>query len=177
MKKLMIALIATGAIATTAQAQTTAGRGYVGASAVSAKNQSSDAHKADGKLFGGYQFDERLGVEAGWTNHHKTDFATSTGVPGSTEGYGTYVAAKYTLPVSERVAAYGKVGLSHNERKLSNSLGQRFKDDDTGGYGGVGVEYKLNQNTALVGEYERYGKSKAYGAKPDVYSVGLKQAF
>jgi outer membrane autotransporter protein len=172
MKKLMIALIATAAVAGTAQAQT-AGRAYVGTAVVSAKNTTVDAHKADGKLFAGYQFDERLGVEAGWTNHHKTDF----GVRGSTEGYGTYVAAKYTLPINEQVSAYGKVGLSHNERKLSNDLGQRFKDDDTGGYGGVGVEYKLNQNVALQAEYERYGKSKAYGAKPDVVSVGLKYGF
>jgi len=98
-------------------------------------------------------------------------------VRGSTEGYGTYVAAKYTLPLNEQVSAYGKVGLSHNERKLTDNLGQRFKDDDTGGYGGVGVEYKLNQNVALLAEYERYGKSKAYGAKPDVWSVGLKYGF
>ena len=173
MKKLMIALIATAAVAGTAQAQTMAGRGYVGAAAVSAKNTTLDAHKADGKLFAGYKFDERLGVEAGWTNHHKTD----VGVRGSTEGYGTYIAAKYTLPINEQVSAYGKVGLSHNERKLTDNLGQRFKDDDTGGYGGVGVEYKLNQNVALLAEYERYGKSKAYGAKPDVWSVGLKYGF
>jgi len=173
MKKLMIALIATAAVAGTAQAQTTAGRGYVGTAVASAKNTTLDAHKADGKLFAGYHFDERVGVEAGWTNHHKTD----VGPRGSTEGYGTYVAAKYTLPLGEQVNAYGKVGLSHNERKMTNSLGQRFQDDDTGGYGGVGVEYKLNQNVALMAEYERYGKRKAYGAKPDVWSVGLKYGF
>ncbi|MFC0250559.1 porin family protein [Massilia consociata] len=173
MNKLIIALIAGVTAMGAAQAQSTAGRGYVGAAAVSAKNTTVDAHKADGKLFAGYQFDERLGVEAGWTNHHKTDF----GVRGSTEGYGTYVAAKYTLPINEQVSAYGKVGLSHNERKLTNNLGQRFKDDDTGGYGGVGVEYKLNQNVALLAEYERYGKKKAYGAKADVWNVGLKYGF
>ena len=175
MKKLMIALIATTAVAATAQAQTTAGRGYVGASAVTAKNSTVDAHKADGKLFGGYQFDERLGVEAGWTNHHKTDFANGN-VRGSTEGYGTYVAAKYTMPVNEQVSAYGKLGISHNERKLSTNLGS-IKDDDTGGYAGVGVEYKLNQNTALVAEYERYGKTKDYGARANVWSAGLKYGF
>ncbi|QOY95559.1 porin family protein [Massilia sp. UMI-21] len=177
MKKLLIALIATTTVAGAAQAQTATGRTYVGASVVSAKNTTVDAHKADGKLFGGYQFDERLGVEAGWTNHHSTDFATGNGVRGSTEGYGTYVAAKYTLPVNAQTSAYGKLGVSHSERKLSNNLGQNFKDRDTGGYAGVGVEYKLNQNAALLAEYERYGESKAYGAKADVWSVGLKYGF
>ena len=173
MKKLMIALIATAAVAGTAQAQTNAGRGYVGVSAVSAKNTTLDAHKADGKLFGGYQFDERVGVEAGWVNHHTSDF----GVRGQTEGWGSYVAAKYTLPLNEQTSAYAKVGISHSERELGDNLGQRFKEDDTGGYGGLGIEYKLNQNVALLAEYERFGKKKAFGAKPDVWSVGLKYGF
>ncbi|MCC2971737.1 porin family protein [Massilia sp. IC2-476] len=175
MKKLMIALIATAAVAGTAQAQNTPGSAYVGASAVTSKNTTVDAHKADGKLFGGYNFTEQLGVEAGWTNHHKSDFANG-GVRGSTEGYGTYVAAKYTVPVNEKVSAYGKVGVSHNERKLNTNLGN-IKDDDTSGYGGLGVEYKLNQNASLVAEYERYGKTKDYGARANVWSAGLKYGF
>lgn len=179
MKKLMIALIATAAVAaagtSSAQAQTMAGKGYVGASAVTAKNSTLDANKADGKLFGGYQFDERMGVEAGWTNHHETDFANG-GLRGSTEGYGTYVAAKYTMPVNEQVSAYGKLGISHNERKMNTNVGN-FKQDDTSGYAGLGVEYKLNQNTALVAEYERYGKTKDFGARANVWSAGLKYGF
>jgi len=175
MKKLMIALIATAAVATTAQAQTGNGRAYVGASAVTSKNTTVDAHKADGKLFGGYKFNEQLGVEAGWTNHHETDFARGA-VRGSTEGYGTYVAAKYTMPVNEQVSAYGKLGISHNERKLNTNVGN-FKQDDTSGYAGIGVEYKLNQNAALVAEYERYGKTKDFGARANVWSAGLKYGF
>jgi OOP family OmpA-OmpF porin len=175
MKKLIIATIATAAVVGTAQAQNTPGRGYVGASAVTAKNSTVDAHKADGKLFGGYQFDERLGVEAGWTNHHETDFARGN-LRGSTEGYGTYVAAKYTVPVNQQVSAYGKLGISHSERKLNTNVGN-FKDDDTGGYAGVGVEYRLNQNASLVAEYERYGKTKDYGARANVWSAGLKYDF
>ena len=175
MKKLMIALIATAAVAGTAQAQTTAGRGYVGASAVTAKNSTVDANKADGKLFAGYQFDERLGVEVGATNHHKPDFANG-GFRGDVEGYGSYVAAKYTMPVNEQVSAYGKLGVSHSMREMHTNLGN-FKQSDTGGYAGLGVEYKLNQNTALVAEYERYGKSKDFGASANVWSAGLKYGF
>jgi len=175
MKKLIIATIATAAAIGSAQAQNTPGSAYVGASAVSAKNTTVDAHKADGKLFGGYNLTDKLGIEAGWTNHHETDFARGN-VRGSTEGYGTYVAAKYTMPVNEKVSAYGKVGISHNERKLNTNVAS-FKDTDTSGYGGVGVEYKLNQNASLVAEYERYGKTKDYGARANVWSAGLKYGF
>ena len=175
MKKLMIALIATAAVAGTAQAQTNAGRSYVGASAVTAKNTAVDANKADGKLFGGYQFDDRLGVEVGATNHHKTDFANG-GVRGNTEGYGAYVAAKYTMPVNEQVSAYGKLGVSHSMGEMKTNVGN-FKHSDNSGYAGLGVEYKLNQNTALVAEYERYGKTKDFGASANVWSAGLKYGF
>ena len=176
MKKLMIALIATTAAMGAAQAQSLAGKAYVGAAAATAKNQTLDHHKADGKLFGGYNFDEKLGLEAGVTNFHSTDFRRGA-VSGSTEGYSTYVAAKYTMPVNEQLSAYGKLGLSHSERKLNTSTGGRFKDDDTGAYAGLGLEYKLNQNVALTAEYERYGKDKAVGAKADVWSAGVKYGF
>jgi hypothetical protein len=36
---------------------------------------------------------------------------------------------------------------------------------DTGAYGALGVQYKLNQQVALTAEYERYGKEKDIGAK------------
>ena len=53
MNKLIIALIAGATAMSAAQAQNTPGSAYVGASAVTAKNQTVDAHKADAKLFTG----------------------------------------------------------------------------------------------------------------------------
>ncbi|MBQ5949765.1 porin family protein [Massilia sp. ST3] len=176
MKKLIIALVATTAAMGAAQAQSLAGKAYVGAAAATAKNQTADHHKADGKLYAGYNFDEKMAVEAGVTNFHSTDFRRGA-IAGSTEGNSSYVAAKYTMPVNEKLSAYGKLGLSHSERKLSTNAGGRYKEDDTGAYGGLGLEYKLNQNVALTAEYERYGKDKSVGAKADVWSAGVKYGF
>lgn len=180
MKKQIFALIAAVAAAGAAQAQTqttpTAPRAYVGAGVATAKNMTSDSHKADGKIFGGYEFNQNVGVEAGYTHFDSRDF-NRPGVSGSTKGYGTYVAGKYTVPVSERVSAYGKLGLSHSKREYSNNLGMNFSDSDTGAYGGLGVQYNLNQDVALTAEYERYGKDKDFGAKADVWTVGAKYAF
>ena len=67
--------------------------------------------------------------------------------------------------------------MSYNERKYSDSLGSRVNRYDTGLYGGVGVAYALNQNVSLNAEYERYGKDKDFGAKADVYTVGLNYGF
>jgi len=171
MKKLLLALIATSAVAGAAQAQTTTPHAYVGIGAATANNKSADEYKTNAKIYGGYEFDQNWGVEAGYTNFDKEDIPSA-----NVKGSGTYVAGKYSMPLGERFTGYGKLGVSYNERKLSSSLGQ-VNSYDTGLYGGVGVEYKLNEKLALNAEYERYGKDKAFGAKADVYTVGLKYGF
>jgi OOP family OmpA-OmpF porin len=172
MKKLLLALLATTAVAGAAQAQTTTPHAYVGVGAATADNKTSDSYKTGAKIYGGYEIDQNWGVEAGYTDFGKKDVGT-----GNVKGSGTYVAGKYSVPLGERFSGYGKLGVSYNERKFDNGAGTRVNNYDTGLYGGVGVEYKLNQNVALNAEYERYGKDKAFGAKADVYTVGLKYGF
>ena len=172
MKKLLLALIATSAVAGVAQAQTTTPHAYVGIGAATADNKSSDEYKTNAKIYGGYEFDQNWGVEAGYTDFGKEN----TGI-GNVKGSGTYVAGKYTVPLGDRFSGYGKLGVSYNERKYSDGLGSQVNNYDTGLYGGVGVEYKLNEKLAVNAEYERYGKDKTFGAKADVYTVGLKYGF
>jgi OOP family OmpA-OmpF porin len=175
MKKLLLALIATSAAMGAAQAQTafvTQPQAYIGIGAATANNKSTDDYKTNAKIYGGVNLNQNVAIEAGYTNFDKEDFAN-----GSVKGSGTYLAGKYSVPLGERFSGYGKLGLSYNERKYSDSLGSRVNNYDTGLYGGVGVEYKLNEKLALNAEYERYGKDKAFGAKADVYTVGLKYGF
>ena len=174
MNKLIVALIAGAAAMSAAQAQNftdTQPRAYVGGSVVSAKNSQLDDHKAGGKIYGGYQVNQTWAAEAGYT-----DFGDHDTAGGTSKGNGTYVAAKATMPINERLSAFGKVGVQHSERKFdSNAL--HLKDTDTGAYGGLGMQYKLNQQVALTAEYERYGKEKDLGAKANVWSVGANYSF
>lgn len=189
MKKLIVALIASAAAMSAAQAQTTAApRGYVGAGIASADhdfkmsgatNVDTEGHKASGKLFGGYDFNQNWGVEAGYTDFRKSDVNYSIGSVnnrGETDGRALYLAAKATLPVNEQFSVYGKLGATRikNELEVVNASISRSK---TEAYGAVGAEYKLNGNVSLIGEYERYGKSKDFGAKADVLTIGAKYAF
>ena len=191
MKKLIVALIATTAAVGAAQAQTTQTqpRAYVGVGIATADhvnssvggltNFDSDGYKASGKIFGGYEFDQNWGVEAGYTDFRNSDFNyTANGVngSGSTKGNSYYVAGKYNYPVNEQFSVYGKLGLQHSERKLETAA-LNLKNTDTGAYGAVGVQYNLNQQVALTAEYERYGKSKAFGAKADAWTVGARYSF
>lgn len=98
-------------------------------------------------------------------------------VSGSTKGYNTYVAGKYSLPLGERISAYGKLGLAHSERKYDNSWGDYLNDTDTGAYAALGAQYQLTEKIAVSAEYERYGCDKPSGAKADVWTVGAKYSF
>lgn len=191
MKKLIVALIASAAAMSAAQAQTTtAPRAYVGAGIASADHEfkrsgatniDTEGYKASGKLFAGYEFNQNWGVEAGWTDFRKSDVNYSIGgvnTRGETDGRALYLAAKATLPVNEQFSVYGKLGAARTKSELETlNAAQNMSRSKTEAYGALGAEYKLNQNVSLVGEYERYGKSKDFGAKADVFTIGAKYMF
>ncbi|MFD2367522.1 porin family protein [Pseudoduganella sp. GCM10020061] len=182
MKKLILALgatlLATGAAH--AQTATQAPGAYAGVAVSSVGKMMRDGRKAQAKVFGGYDFDQNFGIEAGITNRSsETVSAQSNGqwVDFSTKGYNSYVAGKYTIPVSERVSAYGKLGMSYHVVRHSDSRGLRHKDDDTGLYAGLGVQYNINDKVAVTAEYERSGKREAFNDPNDAWSVGMKFGF
>ena len=189
MKKLIVALIAGTAAMGAAHAQTTQPHAYVGIGVATADHENSsvggltnvdsDGYKASGKIFGGYEFDQNWGVEAGYTDFRNANVNYSvngTNGSGTTKGSSYYVAGKYNMPVNDQFSVYGKLGLEHSERKLQ-SADLNLKDTDTGAYGAVGLQYNLNQQVALTAEYERYGKTKTVGAKADVWTVGARYSF
>lgn len=191
LKKLFFAMIASVAAVGAAQAQTaaldTAPRSYIGAGVASTDRIGPAGSKTDAKIFGGVEFNNNLGVEAGHIRFSSQDFSRSAGtrsVTGTIKGSSTYVAGKYTLPINEQFSAYGKLGVAYSERKNDYvetnsgvSRAEAFHDYDTGAYGGLGVQYKLNENVALTAEYERFGKKKMTGATAESWTVGAKYAF
>ena len=185
MKKIALALFASIAAIGAAQAQTQtfgndAPHAYVGIGASTADNVTTDQYRVGAKLYGGYQFDHNWGVEGGYTYFDDQDFSRSIGnrrLNGNVKGSSSYIAGKYTMPLSDRFSAFGKLGVAYNERKYNDNTGLHYKENDTGVYAGIGVQYKLNQNVSLIGEYERYGKDTNLGAKADVYSVGVQYDF
>jgi opacity protein-like surface antigen len=192
MKALTFVLAAAAlAAGTAAQAQqsstpsdTASYRPYIGIGVASAGNVTTDSRHTDARIFGGVDLSNNVGVEAGYVNFSSQDVHLSeamTGTPGgttlATKGYSAYIAAKYTVPINDRFSAYGKLGVAHNERKLSGSFGLSDTDTNDNLYAGLGVQYKLNERISIIGEYENYGKKQASGARPGVWSAGLKFGF
>jgi opacity protein-like surface antigen len=189
MKKIAFALIAAATAMSAAQAQQLP-RGYVGGAVATADaasnvpgatNASEGKYKAGAKLFGGYEFNQTWGVEAGYTDFRKQNQSyTLNGATGNaeTKGESIYLAAKATAPINERVSVYGKAGLAHNKRELTATDAVLNRDvSKTEAYGAVGLQYNINEQVALTAEYERYGKKRNFGAKPDVWTVGARYSF
>jgi OOP family OmpA-OmpF porin len=139
MKKIVFALIAGAAFASAAQAQdttTNAPRSYIGLGVATAdhdyslngvNNPSSDGYKASAKVFGGYEFNNMWGVEAGYTDFRKSSFnyTTNNGIAGSgnADGHAYYVAGKATAPINDQFAVFGKLGVENSHRSFGTNTG------------------------------------------------------
>ena len=150
MKKLIFALIAAATAMGSAQA---AGPGpYVGVGVASADhnynlsgttNGSTDGYKASGKIFGGYEFDQTFGVEAGYTDFRKSTYnyntATGTGRAES-DGHSFYVAGKATAPINDQFAV-----LRQGWRRQQQVVAEQRHH--------AGVQPQRNQDRAVCGRW------------------------
>ncbi|MCA1857736.1 outer membrane beta-barrel protein [Massilia oculi] len=140
---------------------------YAGA-AVTGVDYVGAATKASPKVFAGYHISKSLALEGGAVDLKK--------------GYGMYIAVKPVLPLTDKLALYGKVGVAQVRRPAAlpsqptqpAPLGRKT---DTGAYGAFGLQYSITPNTAISAEYERYGKDKPSGAKPDMWTLALNFFF
>lgn len=184
MKKTIFAVLAGFLAMGAAQAQSTANdapRTYLGIGVGAVKDSITGDHKRSTTIFGGYEFDQNWAVEGGYSYLGKSGFY----VPLENDIYHVgvksqsfYAAAKYTFPLTERTAMYGKLGLAHTEAKYSSPFkGWNFKDNTNGVYAAVGVQTRLTENVSLFAEYERNGKQLRNGADNKVFSAGVKYGF
>jgi opacity protein-like surface antigen len=129
-----------------------------------AANPNDTLHKGfrtDPRLVGGIELAPGLALEAGYVNgfdrgFHAIDEGRPEEVAGAlaTTGYSMHAAGKYTIPLGERLSAYGKLGVAQSGRK---AYGQSATD--TGLYTGVGARYKLSENAGIDAEVGRHGKA------------------
>jgi opacity protein-like surface antigen len=182
MKKLIFAAIASATLMGAAQAE----GGYVGVGVTSTKQAAGDGdYKAGGKIFGGLEIDKTWGIEAGYTDFRSNDYTIGTGALAqrwNTKGHAIYVAGKGNMALSDQFSVFGKLGLASvkTEAKLYGSgvpVISSTSDTESGVYAAIGAQYNLSKQVALTAEYERYGKSRSIGAKPDAFTVAARFNF
>ncbi|MES2325217.1 MAG: porin family protein [Pseudomonadota bacterium] len=182
MNKLIFALIAT----VTAMGAAHAEGAYVGLGVATSdhsfkigSNVKAEGYKPSVKVFGGVDLTPMFGIEAGYTDLRKADHTYTIGnINGrtTTEGQRAYLAGKATLPLNDAFSVYGKLGAGYSKVEFSNAIAGR-DDSKTELYGALGGQYNLSKQVALTLEYERYGKTKDFGAKADAISVGARYNF
>lgn len=130
---------------------------------------STDRSNTGGKLYGGYGITPNVGIEAGYANLGK--FSSGAG---NVKGDGFFVDGVGTLPLGNNFSALGRVGVFNG--KLDSSLAGN--DRGTSYKFGAGVQYDIDKNLGVRGEWERY-RFDALGTKAntDLYSVGVNYRF
>jgi OmpA-OmpF porin, OOP family len=165
------ALAGTLGLAGVAHAQGLYIGGNVGGSNYKGNNVGGAATDRSGtaaKVYGGYQLTPNIALETGYADLGK--FKSSAG---QLEADAIYLDAVGKLPLTNSVSALGRVGVASG------------KTDGRGGAGrngnakvGAGLEYAIDTNLALRGEWERYRLDTNSGkANTDMYSVGVRYAF
>lgn len=145
--------------------------------------------RTDPNLVLGYAFNQYLSVETGYSHlrdrgFHKIDTfdpkeaaaesAVAAGALG-VRSHTSYLAAKLTIPVNDRLSAYGKFGIAHSKVENDGLITQKMAqaaaegrtpaagETATGPYAAVGAKYKLNERATLSGEYRMNGSANAFG--------------
>jgi OOP family OmpA-OmpF porin len=129
------------------------------------------------KLFGGYRFNENLGVELGVAalgSIGATVEVAGQGVDARAKGRAVFGVATGRLPLGESFALHGRLGLSAG--KVSGSDGLPPSDSPLGSrtsaMAGLGVEYRPRPHVALTFGYDDYGRLSR-NAKASAVLLGL----
>jgi opacity protein-like surface antigen len=132
--------------------------------------------KRDPRLVGGYELFPNLAIEAGyvylmnWGFHHVEPSPDEAPGGLNKNNFSSHLAVKYSLPLTDKLVAFGKVGVAHSVMTPSLNVvalhaarnpttPARRTEQDTGRYLGVGAQYKLSENAAVDAQYGKHGDS------------------
>ena len=123
----------------------------------------SDEHGQAVKVFGGYRFNENLGVEAGYAALGSfSESVTGGGASVKQDGKARSILAAVTgrLPLGESFALHGRLGLSSGKVSGTNllSASDSLMGSKTSALFGLGAEYRPKPNIALTVNFDSYGK-------------------
>jgi OOP family OmpA-OmpF porin len=142
------------------------------------------------KLFGGYQLNKYLAVEAGYFDLGQFSFLANTVPIGTLSGNiqvrGVNLDAVGMLPITDKFSAFARLGVTHAHTKGSfagtgavNVLDPSPRASDNNLKVGLGVQYAFTDALSLRAEIERYRINDSVGHKGDIdmASVGLVYRF
>ena len=148
-----------------------------------------DSHDTAWKLYGGYQFNENFGVEAGYHDLGRFKGNTIVSAPAASTAGGNWVAYAGSLsavgsyPLFNRFSVLGKAGLAVTRLKVDLPLPSPYSPSATRVQPllGLGVKFDFNKQFSMRGEFERFnnvGDGDKTGQTPiNVWSLSAQFRF
>ena len=140
------------------------------------------------RIFGGYQLNRYLGVEAGYFNLGKFGYSATTTPAGRLDGQikldGPHLDLVGTLPMTERLSFLARVGV-HGARARDQFTGSGAvgvlnanpRKTEANYKVGAGLQYAFSPGFVMRGELDRYRVNDAIGNKGDVDTVTVSLVF
>jgi len=157
------------------------GRTSFSAKGLNLPKTGSDESAQASKVYGGYRFSDKLGVEAGYVRLGSLSETLTVGANPVTQhasARSLYVAATSRLPLSTDFALTGKAGISFGKASGTNML--PASADMSGSkrslMWGVGAEYNINQSVALTADFDHFGQVSDK-VRANLFSVGARYKF
>jgi OOP family OmpA-OmpF porin len=136
------------------------------------------------KIFGGYQYNKYLAVEAGYFDLGNFGFNATTVPAGTLSGNiklkGLNMDLVGTLPITEKFSVLGRIGVNYADASDSfvgtgavNVTNPNPSKRDTNLKVGLGLQYAFTPALAMRAEVERYRINDAVGNKGDIDLVSL----
>jgi len=184
-KRTITSFIAIAALSTGAIAQQPTSTGFYGGLGLGESRADLETGAIGGltdekdtawKLFGGYQFNRYIAVEAGYADIGKFSVAGPAG-SASFDTKLLQVSAVGSLPLTTQWALTGKLGLARTDTDITGGVGGApvsQSDRDTNPTYGIGARYDFSRTFGLRGEWERFqtgGGSIAGKSDVDVFSI------
>ena len=142
------------------------------------------------KIFGGYQMNRYLALEAGYFDLGRFSFNATTQPLGTLTGEiklrGANLDLLGIIPLTEKFSAFGRIGVARAEARdtftgsgLVRVLNPNPSKTDTNGKFGLGLQYAFTESFGMRAEVERYRINDAVGTKGDIdlASLGLVYRF
>jgi OOP family OmpA-OmpF porin len=167
-------------------------RGGLNNQALVVNGFSADDRDRGYKLFGGYQINHYVALEAGWFDLGSTGFNASTTPTGTLRGdirmRGISLDAVGTFPLNERFSLLGRIGAAHTRTRGSFGAtgavtmpyrASSTSESNTGLKLGLGAAFRLSDAWSVRAEVERFHMGDSVGNKGhvDLMSIGLVYRF
>ncbi len=140
------------------------------------------------KIFGGYKFNRNFALEGGFFNLGVFGFDATTSpagiLSGSVKMRGLNLDAVASLPLGEKLSAFGRLGGLYGYSRTSFTgtgavvVADAHNTKRAGNYkAGLGLQYDFTESLALRGEFERYRLNDGVSHRGDIDMASLGLVF